>query len=146
MKKGIFIAAPMNSITPHYTSFRKDIIRLIECLEEIFQCEVHFGGKDKSSSEDFGFPPVSFKQNMSKLDEYDKFILIYPEKLASSVLVETGWALKAEKECIFFVKNRDELPFLLQNFEQGKVRIIDYKVIDEIIKLFEKHKKDMFKV
>ncbi len=143
-KKGIFISAPMSTVS-NYESFRKEIILLAKKLKEIFNCDVYFAGSDKETIEHFDYPSISFSKATYMIDYLDKFILIYPTKLLSSVLVELGWALGTKKSCIVFVKDRNDLPYLLRTFEHPNARIIEYKSIDNIIRLFEKHKKDLFK-
>lgn len=142
---GIFIAAPMNSIADEYMAFRNAMIPLVELIKSIFKCEVYFAGEDKLKKEDFSYPPVSFENNIKILDKMDRFILIYPQRISSSVLVEAGWALKAGKKCLFFVKNEEDLPFLLQNLEYPKVRVIVYEDIKDIMNLFKKHEGHIFK-
>ncbi|MEZ4930475.1 MAG: hypothetical protein R2777_10795, partial [Chitinophagales bacterium] len=136
---GIFISAPMNSLPANYPSLREDILLVIAKLKEIFKCEIYFGGMDKARQEDFGYPPVSFQENFNTLDKFDKYVLFYPKKVASSVLIEAGWALKAGKNCIFFVHSEDDLPYLFQKIEYPNVRVIEYDNIDYILGLLEKH-------
>ena len=59
--------------------------------------------------------------------ESKNFILYYPEKIASSVLYEAGWALMLGKPSIYIIRDDKGLPFLLndagQAFKERRVRI-----------------------
>lgn len=142
---GIFVSAPMNSIPEEYPDFRVDVIKLTTELRKLLGCEVYFAGEHLTDNRESIYPPLSFKRNFNNLEKLDKFILIYHKKITSSVLVEVGWALKAEKSCIFFVRDEQDLPFLLRNIEYPKVRVIPYKSVNHIIKLFSNNKEEMFK-
>jgi hypothetical protein len=72
--------------------------------------------------------------------------MLYPKKIASSVLVEAGWALALGKQSLYFVDKRDDLPFLLKQAEQAfsSVRIYDHCTTDGIVNLIKKHRGDLF--
>jgi hypothetical protein len=74
------------------------------------------------------------------------FVLLYPKKIVSSVLVEAGWALALGKTSIYFVDERSDLPFLLKQAEQAfsSVRIYDKSDTDAIVKLLTIHRTELF--
>lgn len=142
---GVFLSAPMHALDTKYSDFRKKLLNLIDALKEVLACSVHFAGTDKDSEKDFNYSAISFRNNIGVLDKLNYFILIYPEKLVSSVFIEVGWALKSNKHCLFFVKNRADLPYLLQDLDHPRVRIIEYQRIDDVIRMFKNNGKHLFK-
>ena len=91
----VFLAAPMRALTDE--DFERDLqkIKAIKtALEE--RCHfkrVFFAGTNMNSKLDFEAADLSIGIDLDALKESEKFILIYPDKIVSSVLVEAGIAL-----------------------------------------------------
>ena len=149
--KKVFLAAPMYSLNFSqalaYVTFRREMLQIAAMLERILSskkqaCEVHYVGSERMTESDFFHPSAALKYSVEKLNDTDCFILIYPENLPSSILVEAGWALAKDKSCLFFVHQNAQLPYMLQNAsEYAKVRTVKYNHYEEILKFIEKHGK-----
>ena len=74
----------------------------------------------------------------------DRFI--YPKKIATSALIELGWAMAHKKPIVIFAKKRDELPFLVKNADSvfANIRIYEYKTSSEITNRFYVNARALF--
>ena len=57
--------------------------------------------------------------DLAELKVSSNFVLIYPEKLASSCLVEVGTAIALGIPCVIFVRDRNDLAYVLQEIGQS---------------------------
>ena len=82
-------------------------------------------------------------QNFVKLKECEYLIVVYPKPLPSSVLVEIGYAIALSKKIIIFVKDPNDLPYMLHNSDVSinNIYIMTYKKIDDIIHQIESNGK-----
>ena len=69
--------------------------------------------------------------DLEHLKKSKRFILIYPEKLVTSCLVEAGYAISLGVPCIFFVRNEDHLPYILKEIGQKAANVITFEYGDE---------------
>lgn len=112
------------------------------------------GGDDESDADGGGkwdsaqiaLPDV---RNALKCSKY--FVLVYPEKIVSSVLVEAGMALGFEKPSVWFVRDKDHLPYLLKKGEGASerdgipsIKIYVIKELRHIKGLLRTHKNRIF--
>ncbi len=131
-----FISTPIASFTAdEYKRMKKivkDLIRVLRYELEILH--IYYAGEDIDGVEDFHSPEVAIKQDMQGICSYEFFILIYPGRYISSVLVEAGYALALRKKCLFFVQKRSDLPFILQSADKvfKRVRIVEYGAMEDI--------------
>jgi hypothetical protein len=95
---------------------------------------------------DFEAADISAKGDVSAILESKYFLLLYPEKLASSVLFEAGIALRGCLTSIYFVPDRSYLPFLMAQASQAfaNVRTYEGSVPDTLVTLLTKHGKSFF--
>lgn len=75
--------------------------------------------------------------NFEALKESKCFILIYPIKVASSVLIEAGCALGLNKKTIIFAKDEKELPYLIKIKSQidnknNNIILLEYKTTEDL--------------
>jgi len=146
----IFISSPMKSLDDqHYTSLRNDIINMIDKLKSACQFDqIYYAGMNLDSQEKFYLPWVTFRVNMAALERSKYIVLIYPEKVVSSVLIEIGWAVKSSKPCLLFVKNRKDLPHIMQQGgeidDYTNIRILEYTDNSHILKIIENNGRKLF--
>ncbi len=146
----VFISSPLSSIDNNeYISLRKDILLIMDKLKSVCKFEkIHYAGARFESQEDFHTPKVTFQENMTALEKSKYMLLIYPKKITSSVLIEVGWALKAKKPCVLFVKDRKDLPNILQSageiHEMVNLTIEEYKDINNILKIIDNNGRKLF--
>lgn len=116
--KRVFISAPMSSLDSDPKHFRDQIIELMNCLRTVtganpFSAYVAYYD-DKAPAGYMSDPtPTMAKDIVAQLKRAEAFVLVYPEKIASSALVELGMALASGKRCAIF-HGRDALPWLLK--------------------------------
>jgi nucleoside 2-deoxyribosyltransferase len=140
-KSNIFIAAPMSADEETFNSTREKIIELKEYLMEIYDTDVYFAGTEYKKEIGFTYAYTAAEVDLKKLNECGRFLLIHPAKVASSTLVELGWALAQGKSCVLFYKNRDDLPFLVKGIQSPNIRGIEYTDINQLLHK-AKHLKD----
>ena len=57
---------------------------------------------------------MALKIDIDALMDSKKFILIYPKKITSSVIFEAGVAYAQNKESLYFVKDKNDLPYVMK--------------------------------
>jgi nucleoside 2-deoxyribosyltransferase len=150
MKHDVFLAAPMAShpSDADYKTDRAEMNRIVETMEK--ECgfpSVFYAGKHIPTGKEFDAADISVKQDYEALRSSRRFVMVYPFKLASSVLVEAGMAIALKKPTLIFTRDRNELPFLLKEAEQafpGVVKIYEYQTPADIREKFHKHRASLF--
>ena len=129
----VFLAAPMEA-ADDYAEGRSAAADIIDALRA--HCDVDtvfFAGDTISDPDHFENPSVGLGRNMPYFRSATRFVMVYPEKVASGVLVEAGLALALGASAVYFVKNRQSLPWILRDtsgandMKLGPVRIIEYR-------------------
>ncbi|MGB4850076.1 MAG: hypothetical protein WBP41_19275 [Saprospiraceae bacterium] len=121
----------------------KEIKRALE-VECGFQ-RVFFAGSNMVSQGEFEVPGVSIAKDINALKNSRYFILLYPEKIASSVLFEAGIALALGKPSFYF-STMDNLPFLMQQANQqfDFVKIHPANDFEQILTIIKNNKRQIF--
>jgi pimeloyl-ACP methyl ester carboxylesterase len=143
----VFIAAAMagHKGDAEYAESRNAVLALIEVLKEKCGCpSVFYAGTTIPSMSDFDPKALALHIDLRAMRASRYFILYYPQKIASSVLYEAGWALILGKPSIYVIrddKKEDEgLPFLLndagQAFKERRVRIFKCPDTKSMLKEF----------
>jgi len=134
----IFVASPMDSLGTD-TAFqidREGVLRIVQALEqEMVEAKVHYAGSAIASRAAFDPELRGFEINCRALHTATAFVLLYPARIASSVLVEVGAALALELPIVMFVRSREDLPYLLRAFVEttARVRCFECATIDEAV-------------
>lgn len=148
-----FVSAPMAALADQeaFERQRADTLKVIDAMRRYCGCrDIFYAGSEISRPDQFESEDVAARMNMNALRDSRIFVLIYPEKQASSVLVEAGIALALRKPSLLFVRSRDDLPYLLRRIGQARedgdsllpqVRIYDAPDADAIVNLFKTNKK-----
>lgn len=149
LKHDVFLSSPMAAFgsDSEYKQDRQRVFMVIEALKQEcrFDSIVYAGNKIESIA-DFDAADMSINQDFQALVESRYFVMLYPRKIASSVLVEAGWALALRKPSIYFVNEREDLPFLLKQAEQAfsSVKIYDKSTTEHVITLIKRHRTHLF--
>ena len=148
-KATVYISSPMCTLTSDedYVKQRDFLIKLEQLLKNKIGFRdvicpairipdrAHFDGNTKAISE-----------NYSNLKQADHMIVIYPNLVASSVLVEIGYGISLTKQTVIFYK--DALPYMLK--ESGEnishVRTIHFEDYEEIISYILRNGKTLFRL
>ncbi|MBD5529556.1 MAG: hypothetical protein HDR02_14305 [Lachnospiraceae bacterium] len=112
----IFVSTPITGFDDSkiYEEFRDSISRFIGCLDDMFGSEnVYAAIKKISNINSYESPMESAIQDLNGIEETDIFLLIYPQKLASSALIELGYAFALQKLIYVFANREDDLPYML---------------------------------
>lgn len=149
LKHDVFLSSPMAAYDndAEYKRDRENALAIINTLKQECRFDsVIYAGNEIKSISDFEAADISVNKDFQALLESRYFVLLYPKKLASSVLVEAGWAIALGKVSLYFVRDRDDLPFLLKQAEQAfsSVKIYDNCTAESIIHLLKTHRRDLF--
>lgn len=95
-----------------------------------FNASLHFSDKHEHQA-----PKVAAKIDFSALSSSRNFLLIYPEKLPTSALIELGYALAKSKNIIMCSNDIHTLPFLARGFNETfeNVNFIEYKDNEQLL-------------
>jgi nucleoside 2-deoxyribosyltransferase len=148
-KWDVFLAAPMAALSndsfEQSISKVKDIKKALE--DECGFKRIFFAGANMSTPQDFETADLSVETDVNELKESEIFIMIYPEKIVSSVLYEAGIALALGKPSFYF-GNTDNFPFLMKQANQkfNHVKIQEAENLDKILNMIKKNKNNLFKI
>jgi len=148
-KYDLFVSTPMAAFgtSGEYEKFREATLDTIRGIKR--SCafsDVFFAGQEISSFKEFESEDLSVVQDYAALKNSTNFILIYPQKLATSALIELGWAMVMKKPIIIFAKNKDDLPFLMKNADAvyKNIAIYEYKTSSDIQTKFSANQRKLF--
>jgi len=134
----VFVSSPMAAFTDEksFEDNNEDVLRVIEALQNSApSARIFYAGRGMKTANDFEPADTSLDEDFQFLLQSRAFVMIYPQKLASGVLVEAGFALGAGKPSYYFVKDEDDLPFILRLASQAKsveVRVYPFTDYDDL--------------
>lgn len=146
----VFLAAPMAAF-PDNESFVKakaETMRIVETLRgpEV-NATVYYAAESIDSVEAFDGVPDVASQDFEQVRRSRWFLMLYPEKLASSAIAEAGFALAYSKPSVYFVRSGVKLPYLLDAAVRDKkidARSVEFKTVDDVIRELKKAKRRLF--
>jgi len=128
----VFLASPMAALETEadYQRYRNGALAIEQALREYCGfSSIFYAGRKLATKAEFQAASDSLHEDYEVLQASRHFMLIYPERSASSVIFEAGMALAMGKPSLYVVNNRNDLPFLLQQapqaFNQVRVKIYD---------------------
>ncbi len=139
----IFVATPISCFEneEQMLEYKESLIPFL-CLlrkKHIVNAEI-----EKIDNNDYGEPAYSVRHDFGLITECDVFVIHYPNKIATSALIELGYAVAFCKKIVIVVENIETLPFLGQGLDSvyNNVSIVKHKNLDLncaqlIIKLLE---------
>jgi hypothetical protein len=112
----VFLSAPMDSLVADaYTEQRGSALKIVEALRQVPGCgRVFYAGESRPAPADYEDEAIALRENLYVLRSVRFFVMIYPRPLASSIVLETGFALLLNIPGVICVQDRKELPFLLR--------------------------------
>ncbi|NOQ23737.1 MAG: hypothetical protein GQ564_00100 [Bacteroidales bacterium] len=104
--------------------------------KEIFNATTYFDKEHDNQP-----PAVASKIDLKAVHDSKSFILLYPTKVATSALVELGYALGGDKNILICTTNSKILPFLVRGFNEAfhNVRIIEYDNLEHLSDILEEN-------
>jgi hypothetical protein len=139
VKKGkVFIGAPMASLQnkDEYTRMRENVLKIRDSIvANTGASEVYCPCEHIRSRGQFDDARRAIHEDFKILKESEHYVFLYPEKTASSVLLEMGYAIALSKKTTIFTRRRTELPFMLRKADESieKLRIVQYQSIDKLL-------------
>ncbi len=146
----VFLSTPMAAFTTddEYKAGRAQFKKVFDALKED-GLSVYWAAEKIETILGFDTLDVSVLDDLKALRLSRRFILLYPQKLATSALFEAGYALALKRFSHYFVRDRDDLPFLMRELagpDQG-VRIHtdeDWKDYDDLAQKIRKYRDKWF--
>lgn len=147
-KYDVFVSAPLAAFD-NDKQIRADhdrIAPVVALMEGQLGMSVYWAGRNIRGTADFEAPDVSAKTDVAAILDSKYFLLLYPEKIASSVLFEAGIALRNCLTSIYFVRDTKHLPFLMTQASQAFKNVRTYKgtMPKDLIALLQKHGRAFF--
>lgn len=136
-----------------YQKYRNEALHLETILKDKCNFQtIFYAGRHLKTKAEFEAQNLSLEDDFDALRASRYFLLLYPERIVSSVLFEAGWALALGKPSVYYVRDRHDLPFLMAEAPaaslNAKVRIYEYGSSangrDEILRLLDCHKERLW--
>jgi hypothetical protein len=149
-KYEVFLSSPMAAYhtDEEYKAARADVKQVFDAIR---QCElrVFWAAEKIEKMDDFDALGVSVDDDLNAIEQSRHFLLIYPEKLPTGALFEAGYAFHLGCPAHYFVRDRDDLPFLMQELTGlGRPVTIherkEWKDYADLAKKVKKHKDAWF--
>ncbi|MGA8865024.1 MAG: toll/interleukin-1 receptor domain-containing protein [Gallionella sp.] len=147
----VFLSTPMAAFSTNaeYQNARAQFKKIFDSLKQRGGLAVYWAAEKIESMSDFDTLDISVLDDLKALQQSRRFALIYPQKLATSALFEAGYALALNRFSHYFVRNHDDLPFLMRELAgtDRNVRIHtdeDWKDYDDLAEKMEKYKDNWF--
>ena len=136
----VFVSAPMSSITPiEYKDLREFIIRLEKILKKIGFTDVFCPILKKEDPSHFDGKTKAVKDNFPLLKQADSLLIIYPKRIPSSALIESGYGIALSKKMVVFYNAQEGLPYMLESADKyipniNTYQFNSYSQIEQLIK------------
>lgn len=147
-KYDVFLAAPMAALADDdfESALKKENEIKVVLEKECGFSTVFFAGTNMTKKEDFETADLSIETDVNAIKDSQYFVMIYPEKIVTSVLFEAGIAFALGKPSFYF-GNTDNFPFLMSQAHQrfDHVKMYEANSLDEIIKIIKINKQALFK-
>jgi hypothetical protein len=144
----VFVSAPMSSLGAEgYEAFRRNMDPVLQALAGSSALNrYYFAGNAFGDVAQFDDQLVGTKRDLSALASSDRFLMIYPERLVSSTLVEAGFALALGIPSVIFVRQREDLPYSLEEIGQlsQTTSVLKFRSLEEIGNRIRSHGSELW--
>lgn len=126
---------------------RETALAVVGALEKYCNYRVYYAGRNVQSQKDFDRTEIGAKQDIEALRNSRHFIMLYPERLTSSVLFEAGYAYQRCATSTYLVHKKEDLPYLMQRLPEVHatfLRTLTYDSADDIVQMIRDRQKDLF--
>lgn len=122
-------------------------MQIVRCLEQECKFSIYYAGREVSSAKDFDHSHIGARKDLQALRDSKYFLMLYPERVTSSVLFEAGFALDHCKSSIYLVRNKDDLPYLMRRLPEiyPSLRTFTFTEPKEILDMIKTHREDLFR-
>jgi hypothetical protein len=114
----VFVASPMAGYNnkAKYEDQLKDTLAIISALQSYCGIKtVYYAGMKITSVDEFEPTDIAAEIDLEAIRKSRTFVMLYPEEIVTSVLFEAGFALALGRTSVYFVKDREHLPFLMRS-------------------------------
>ena len=110
-KKKIFISAPISGFNDEnkYKKTREQVLKLIQELRK--KHYVYYELENISNLDSYDDAQSAVINDFRQIYDSDIFIILHPQRMQSSSLIELGYAIAIEKK-IIIISDQENLPFL----------------------------------
>ena len=144
----VFVSAPLAALKndEEILADHERIVPVVALLEGQLGFAVYWSGRNIRCKADFSAADLSAKNDVAAILDSKYFLLLYPERIASSVLFEAGIALRSCLTSIYFVRDQSHLPFLMTQASQAfsNVRTYTGTLPQDLVALLQKHGRSFF--
>lgn len=149
IKYDVFLSAPMASLQSdqRYQDERKQILEIIAAMKE--HCNfrsVYFAGEHIGSVTQFDQADVAADEALAQLRDSKYYVMVYGDRLLSSVFIEAGYAIALSKPSVLFVRSKADLPYLLQAAQQNFrfIKVYEYRDAVDLIRIIRTNGRKIF--
>lgn len=150
-KYDVFLSTPMAAYASDadYKAGRAEFKKVFDALKDKCGLSVYWASEKIESIDDFQTQDVSAQDDLEALKQSRRFALLYPQKLPTSALFEAGYALALDLESHYFVREREDLPFLMRELtnadDKAKIHVgADWKDYDKLAQHIVRNKDKWF--
>jgi hypothetical protein len=117
----VFIATPMAALETEedYQRARLEVLKVCDAFRQHCGLSVYCAVEQCPTMRAFQTSKVSIKKDLKAIRKSHYFVMLYPTKILSSILVEAGFALATRKCSLYIAAKREEMPFMLQDAESA---------------------------
>jgi hypothetical protein len=121
-------------------------LEIATCLEQECDFVVYYAGREVTSAKDFDGTHIGARSDLQALRDSRYFLMLYPEKVTSSVLFEAGFALDHCQASVYLVHDQDHLPYLMRRLPEVNrtARIFTFDQPADILRMIKRHRKNLF--
>lgn len=115
-KYDVFLAVPMAAYDNEkdYQTARAEVLKVCEAFREHCNYQVYCAVEQCPTMKSFETADVSVKVDLKAIRQSHNFVMLYPRKILSSILLEAGFALAIRKYSLYFANDSKDLPYMLQ--------------------------------
>lgn len=145
----VFVSAPMAAWEPgRFKENNAAVLKVVDALvKDAGLRPAFYAGTGVEDASVFDEADFSMDHDLEGVRDSRWFVLVWPEKLASSVLVEIGAAIALGKPCVLFVRKGVELPFLLKEITQSKLvraNVREFESYEQLAEVIRRNHRQIF--
>jgi hypothetical protein len=137
----LFISCPMAAFKDaEFDHFRVLIDSLLESIPK-GKYSIYCAMLNNRARQNFDPAAIAAEGDLNALKQSRNFLMIYPKKIVSSCLLEAGYALITGMQSTYFVRNDDDLPYMLRGAVESfkNVRRFHFTESNEIKERFDRY-------
>ncbi len=148
IRHSVFISAPMSGLSEEkYIELRENVQTIKEILLNHCGFEwLRYVGDGIAATADFDGAVKALRENLRDIKQCEAMVVLYPDNIKSSVLLEIGYAIALSKRIVLFTKSKEKLPFMLTQADVAipTLKIFEYRQFSEIRRILSHNGKSLF--